>query len=68
MYYNLQITGGQNMVVGGVEVESLAPANVKISNQLLDQIITTQYGGKIPEEMKNKCHFLNDGVSLPVRN
>jgi hypothetical protein len=68
MYYNLQITGGQNMVVGGVEVESLAPGNVKISNQLLDQIITTQYGGKIPEEMKNKCHFLNDGVSLPVRN
>jgi hypothetical protein len=68
VYYNLQITGGQNMVVGGVEVESLARSeNVKISNELLDQILTTQYGGKIPDEMKDKCHFFNDSVSVPVR-
>jgi hypothetical protein len=56
------------MVVGGVEVESLARSeNVKISNELLDQILTTQYGGKIPDEMKDKCHFFNDSVSVPVR-
>ena len=66
-YYNLQITKGENMIVGGVEVESLAPlVNVKISQAAFNQILAARYGGKLTDEIKAKCRFLSDGVIVPL--
>lgn len=66
-YYNIQITKSQNMIVAGVEVESLKPlVRVNISREAFNYILTTQHGGILTDEIKAKCHFLPDGrVSVP---
>ena len=65
-YYNLQITGTQNMIVAGVEVESLKPlVRVKVSQQAFDFELA-KLGGMTPE-IKARCRFLADGsVSVPA--
>ena len=67
IYYNLQITKSQNMIVAGVEVESLAPlVRVTITREAFDHIVKTKFGGKITSEIRSKCIFLADGrVSVP---
>jgi hypothetical protein len=67
IYYNLQITKGQNMIVAGVEVESLAAlVRVTISNEAFKNILDTKFGGKLTDEIKSKCRFLGYGVSVPA--
>jgi hypothetical protein len=67
IYYNLQITKTSNMIVAGVEVESLAPlVRITISREAFNYILTTRHGGVLTEEIKSKCRFLPDGtVSVP---
>lgn len=67
IYYNLQITKTSNMIVAGVEVESLAPlVRVTISREAFNYILATRHGGVLTEEIKSKCRFLPDGsVSVP---
>lgn len=64
-YYNLQITGTQNMIVAGVEVESLKPlVRVTVSRGEFERMLP-KYGG-LTREVKAKCYFLPDGsVSVP---
>jgi hypothetical protein len=64
-YYNLELD--DNMIVAGVEVESLQPlTKITISREAFDYILHTQYGGKITDEIKSKCQLLPDGrVSVP---
>jgi hypothetical protein len=65
-YYNLSLSGS-NMIVAGVEVESLMPlARVTISRAEFDHILATKYGGRLTPEIRAACHFLADGVSVPV--
>jgi hypothetical protein len=66
-YYNIQITKAQNMIVAGVEVESLQPlVRSTISRENFNYILATQHGGKMTSEIRAKCHFLADGtVSVP---
>jgi len=65
-YYNLGLSGS-NMIVAGVEVESLIPlARVTISRAEFDHILATKYGGRMTPEIRAACHFLADGVSVPV--
>lgn len=67
IYYNLQITKTSNMIVAGVEVESLAPlVRITISREAFNYILATRHGGVLTEEIKSKCRFLPDGtVSVP---
>lgn len=67
IYYNIQITKAQNMIVAGVEVESLQPlVRVTISREAFNYILNTQHGGKITDEIRSKCVFMPDGrVSVP---
>jgi len=68
VYYNIQITKCQNMIVAGVEVESLERiTNLKISSELFNKILATQYGGKITDEMKAKIALSGKGFSAPMR-
>lgn len=64
-YYNIQITGTQNMIVAGVEVESLKPlVRVTVSRQAFEMELA-KMGGMTPE-IRARCHFLADGsVSVP---
>ena len=64
-YYNLQITGTQNMIVAGVEVESLKPlVRVKVSREFFDFELA-KMGGMTPE-IRARCRLLADGsVSVP---
>jgi hypothetical protein len=65
-YYNLGL-GGANMIVAGVTVESLAPmVRVTISRAEFNYILATKYGGRMTPEIRAACHFLADGVSVPV--
>jgi len=65
-YYNLSLRGS-NMIVAGIEVESLAPlVRMTISRAEFDYILATKYGGKMTPEIRAACHFLADGVSVPV--
>ena len=66
-YYNLQITKSQNMIVAGVEVESLKPlVRVTITREAFDYIVKTKFGGRITQEIRSKCIMLPDGrVSVP---
>jgi sugar lactone lactonase YvrE len=67
IYYNLQITKRQNMIVAGVEVESLAAlVRVTISNEAFKKILDAKFGGKLTDEIKSKCRFLGYGVSVPA--
>ena len=65
-YYNLELNN-ENMIVAGVEVESLKPlVRVTITQEAFKQILQTQYGGKMTDEIKSKCQLLPDGrVSVP---
>lgn len=65
-YYNLEVNN-ENMIVAGVEVESLKPlVRVTITQEAFKQLLHTQYGGKMTEEIKSKCQLLADGrVSVP---
>ena len=65
-YYNIQITGTQNMIVAGVEVESLKPlVRVTVSRQAFEMELA-KMGGMTPE-IRARCHFLADGsVSVPA--
>jgi hypothetical protein len=67
IYYNIQITKAQNMIVAGVEVESLKPlVRITISREAFNYILATQHGGQMTPEIRSKCHFLADGrVSVP---
>ena len=64
-YYNIQITKSANMIVAGVEVESLKPlVRVTISRQAFD-LMLIKHGG-MTREIRSRCHFLADGsVSVP---
>jgi len=65
-YYNLSLRGS-NMIVAGIEVESLVPlVRMTISRAEFDHILATKYGGKMTPEIRAACHFLADGVSVPV--
>jgi hypothetical protein len=65
-YYNLQITGTQNMIVAGVEVESLKPlVRITVSREAFE-LELAKMGGMTPE-IRARCHFLADGsVSVPA--
>jgi hypothetical protein len=65
-YYNLQITGTQNMIVAGVEVESLKPlVRITVSREAFE-LELAKIGGMTPE-IRARCHFLADGsVSVPA--
>ena len=67
-YYNLSLTGRANMIVAGVEVESLAPLKtVVISRDQFDTILRTRYGGQMTAGIKACCRFLADGsVEVPL--
>ena len=67
IYYNIQITKAANMIVAGVEVESLQPlVRVTISREAFNYMLATQHGGHMSPEIKARCHFLPDGrVSVP---
>ena len=64
-YYNLQITDTQNMIVAGVEVESLKPlVRVKVSREFFNFELA-KMGGMTPE-IRARCRLLPDGsVSVP---
>ena len=64
-YYNIQITETQNMIVAGVEVESLKPlVRITVSRDEFERMLP-KYGG-LTKEVKARCHFLADGsVSVP---
>ena len=65
IYYNIQITKGQNMIVAGVEVESLQElVRITISREAFNYILATQYGGVLTDEIKSKCQLLPDGRVL----
>jgi hypothetical protein len=65
-YYNIQITGTQNMIVAGVEVESLKPlVRITVSREAFEFELA-KMGGMTPE-IRARCHFLADGsVSVPA--
>jgi hypothetical protein len=64
-YYNIQITKAQNMIVAGVEVESLKPlVRVKVTREAFEFELA-KMGGMTPE-IRARCRFLADGsVSVP---
>jgi hypothetical protein len=65
VYYNLQITKTENMIVAGVEVESLKPlVRVTVSRQAFEQMLIKS--GGMTQEIRSRCRFLADGsVSVP---
>lgn len=67
IYYNIQITKSQNMIVAGVEVESLQPlVRITVSREAFNYTLATQHGGVLTDEIRAKCVFLPDGrVSVP---
>ena len=59
-YYNLQITDTANMIVAGVEVESLKPlVRVTVTREAFERMLP-KFGG-LTREVKAKCRFLPDG-------
>jgi hypothetical protein len=64
-YYNIQISNAANMIVAGVEVESLKPlVRITVSREAFERMLP-KYGG-LTREVKAKCYFLPDGsVSVP---
>ena len=67
IYYNIQITKSQNIIVAGVEVESLQPlVRITVSREAFNYTLATQHGGMLTDEIRANCHFLPDGrVSVP---
>ena len=67
-YYNLQVTCSENIIVAGIEVESLqALTRINIPMETFNYIIMNKYGGKISDEIKERCHLMPDGtISVPM--
>lgn len=67
-YYNLQVTNSENIIVAGLEVESLqALTRINIPMETFNYIIMNKYGGKISDEIKQRCHLMADGsMSVPM--
>lgn len=70
-YYNLELTGAADMVVGGVAVESLAPVRrVVMSLADFSKAVAAKYGPANPailEHIKRTCRFVGkDAVEVPV--
>lgn len=70
-YYNIELEGGANMIVAGVEVESLAPVRRVVMTQAqFLAAIQARYGEVTPailEKIKRTCVVLPGGhVSCPV--
>jgi hypothetical protein len=68
VYYNIQVTNCENIVVAGLEVESLQVlARVNIPMDTFNYILANKYGGKISDEMKERCYLTDDGLmSVPI--
>jgi hypothetical protein len=67
-YYNIQVRGCENIIVAGLEVESLqALTRMNISVETFHYIIANKYGGKISDEIKRCCYLMPDGtMSVPM--
>jgi hypothetical protein len=68
VYYNLGLSCRSNMIVAGVEVESMAPiARATISRGQFAAILRAKFGGRITPEIAANCRFLADGsVDVPI--
>jgi hypothetical protein len=71
-YYNLALPGWANMIVAGVEVESLAPVErIAMPLATFKSLIEKKYGSTstpaVREMIRNTCRFLQNGmVECPV--
>ena len=67
-YYNIQVTNCENIIVAGLEVESLQTlTRINIPIETFNYIIANKYGGKISDEIKEKCYLMADGtMSVPM--
>ena len=67
-YYNLQVTRSENIIVAGLEVESLqALTRVNIPMDTFNYIVANKYDGKMSDEIKAGCHLMADGsMSVPM--
>jgi hypothetical protein len=71
IYYNLELGAWENMIVEGVEVESLAPLRrINVTVPQLANIISRKYAEITPTIILNiirTCRFIDDNtVSIPV--
>lgn len=65
-YYNIGIEGLHNMLVAGVEVESLPMSLYRIPGDVFQQVLDTKYGVMTPE-IRDNCHFFEDeSVGVPA--
>jgi hypothetical protein len=61
-YYNLEIEGGHNILVSGVEVESLIPVSLyRIPGDIFQHVLKSKYNGIMTPEIKNSCRLFEDG-------
>jgi hypothetical protein len=67
-YYNIQVTDFENIIVAGLEVESLQLlTRINIPMDTFNYIVANKYGGKISREIKENCHLMPDGtMSVPM--
>ena len=67
-YYNIQVTNCDNIIVAGLEVESLQLlTRVNIPMDTFNYIVTNKYDGKISDEIKAGCRLMADGtMSVPM--
>ena len=71
-YYNLSLPGWANMVVAGVEVESLAPVQrITVPFQAFVALVAKKHGSNLTPalltKIKSTCRFLENGmVECPV--
>jgi hypothetical protein len=70
-YYNLELAGQADMVVGGVAVESLAPVKrVVVSLATFEAAIRSRYGvasAAVLDRIKRTCRLVgNDSIEVPV--
>jgi hypothetical protein len=56
------------MIVAGLEVESLQSlTRVNIPLETFNYIIANKYDGNLTDEIKKKCHLMDDGtMSVPI--
>ena len=67
-YYNIEITDYENIIVAGLEVESLQGlTRINIPMETFNYIIANKYGGQISHEIKENCYLMPDGLmSVPM--
>ena len=67
-YYNIQITDYENIIVAGLEVESLQGlTRINIPMETFNYIIANKYSGQISHEIKENCLLMPDGsMSVPM--